>query len=684
MFVFMAVAMAAVVVAGVGNTTTTTNSSSSSGCADDLFFALQPAFVLGPMSMRTFVKGPTMCAQVTFPNAAATVRWVAVGFAKTAYMVNNPVTNVVVLNAATAITSLHLMQSYESVPVQPGVPSILQTQGSVTSGGAISFTFERPLASSTPFDVALDPAAMTNVLWGYGTYTWPAKHIECGDVQVTLASSTIVVKSVAYTPITPAIIVVTFAVMMGFGLLSTYETTWRRWSQAAVIAPSKRASPFRANPLKVGEAVVVLVYVGGGVVVCSNVYTTFIDHSELHRWSLALGHLALQSLAFLLLPVARGQHWELVFGTSHERLLKFHRWLGLFCVVTSTAHLVLSVANRVTVATVEPYGSQEAVPLFGLLAYVAFASMALLAFEPIRRAMYEVFYYYHRVASVVGLCFVMLHSSTVQFTMLFPLIVYGVSALGRVSAYWNHHDAAIAVDGSTSVVVTLPATAQTTKWATEVHPCAFFWVNVPAISLLQWHPFTAIITRDGKSISFCMKSMGAGGFVDRVVLHAATVQTLGVLVGGPYGKPSIELETFDVLVMVAGGVGITPILSVINRFSQTTTGTRTLHLFWVVRSAQDLLVAEGLMFPLPENVRATFYVSQAREDGTVRCRRSSDSVTYVHGKPVMGDIINNTRYLSVNATSVGVLACGPPSLVQEAQWFSHACGFAFHKEGFAF
>ncbi|ETW02539.1 hypothetical protein, variant [Aphanomyces invadans] len=645
-----------------GNATATTN---TSGCSDNLLFSLQPTFSLGPISMRTFIKDTTLCAQVIFPNAA-TVRWVSVGFSLTKYMVNTPVSNVVVFDVTTALMKQYLMKSYDSVPLQPGLPSIVQIHGSVAADGLLSFTFERPLVATTPYDIALDPAGVTQMIWGYALGQWPTKHVAFGDVQVLLGASQINDEGITYTSSTPMIVVIAFGVMVTLGLLAAYVNPWHRWSRVILIAPSKRVSMFYTDPFNVGEAAVVLVYVGGAIAICWIVHVQFNDHPPLHQWCLALGHLALQALASLLLPVARGHHWELAFGTSYERLLKFHRWLGLFCVATSGGHLVLNMVNGVNTTSSATYGTLQVVPLYGLLAFVAFASMTVLAWEPIRRSMYEVFYYYHRVASVVGLVFILLHCPTVQYTLICPLIAYGISAVGRIVAFWNRHEAVVTIDDSSSVLVTLPTSAQTTKWATQANPCSFFWVNVPSISLLEWHPFTAIVTRDGKSIAFCMKSMGAGGFVDRVVRHAATTPTLSLLVGGPYGKPSIHLTQYDVLVLVAGGVGITPMLNVINRHRHQP-GRQILHLFWVVRTANDLLLAEDLMFPLPSNVRATFYVSHARTGGVVICRRSCDSVTYVPGKPVMDEVVNTTRYLSVNSTSVGVLACGPPGLVLEAQ-----------------
>ncbi|KAG9402322.1 hypothetical protein AC1031_006946 [Aphanomyces cochlioides] len=375
-----------------------------------------------------------------------------------------------------------------------------------------------------------------------------------------------------------------------------------------------------------------------------------------HRFCMISGHVALVALVFLLLPVARGHHWELIFGTSHERILKMHRWLGMLCFVASAIHLIAALINNANIASTESYGVQQVKTLFGLLAFACFLTMTLLAIEPIRRRWYETFYYHHRVASVIGLVFVLLHSKTVQYAMILPLVIYVLS-----------------VHGTNTVLLKLPVTPQTTKWATTSNPCVFFWVNVPSVSRLEWHPFTAIVTPDGQSIAFCMKAPTPNGFVAKVVLQAIQATDSGklsIVVGGPYGKPALDVDNYANLVLIAGGIGITPMVNLINQFRHSQSKT-LLHLVWVVRKPE----APG------DNVRATFYVSGATTRGSI-VNSAGDDVVYAQGKPVLDEIINTSRY--TNNQSVGVLACGPPRLVHEAQWFSHNCGYDFHKEIFTF
>ncbi|RHY29221.1 hypothetical protein DYB32_005325 [Aphanomyces invadans] len=305
----------------------------AAGCADDGRFALQPAIPIGPMTMRTHVVNTTACVQVTYATAA-TVGWTSIGFAQTPYMVNSPVKNVVVFDSASATTKLYLMASYESrnVPEQPGPMSITPVRGSVANG-VISFTFERSLAAATEYDMALDPTGATCILWGYARRKWPDKHSDYGAVYITLSTSTLSDSDTIRPTDTPAIAAISFGIMVVLGLIVTYTTVGRGIVRKSLWAPRKHVSDVMPDPVTAGEAVIVLVYLGSMVVIALRVHRTFSDLDAKHLWCLIAGHVALQALVFLLLPVARGRHWEVAFGTSHDRVLKFHRWLGGFCVV---------------------------------------------------------------------------------------------------------------------------------------------------------------------------------------------------------------------------------------------------------------------------------------------------------------------------------------------------------------
>ncbi|OQR89421.1 transmembrane protein [Achlya hypogyna] len=654
---------------------------------------------LGPdMTIRSLVQGATVCFQVT--AALPSARWVSIGLAASSRMVNTPVSNAAVMEisaTATPTVKLYEIRGYSAsgVVLQSDQSSISVVQAAVANGVA-TFTFQRSLTSATAFDVALAENAPTNILWAHGTRAFPSYHDAAGVARIVLSATTgpaqvLSALPSAVTTYTTLIVAGAFVTMVLLGLVATHTGEWRSLNQKTLCAPPMSNNLLAgltqsAADTKCGELAVVAVYVATLVLVALSVKSQFTNATAMGALSLITGHLALVDLMLLLLPVARGKHWELVFGISHERILKFHRALGRSCVVYSTVHLVIN-ATAGGVSSRQPYGTQQVVPLYGFVSFVAFASMGLLALEPVRRRWYELFYYYHRIAAVVGIVFAMLHSRTVVYAMIFPVAIYGLSGLFRLRAFCNSFDATIDVHGTNTVTLVLPSTAQTKRWAATMNPCAFFWVCVPSVSATEWHPFSAIVTPDQDSIGFCMKAPSKGSFVDGV-FQAATkalyqdASTLRVRVGGPYGKPAVDVAAYDHVVLVAGGIGVTPMLSLLNQHRDKLDPTRhaQLELHWVVRHPDELLSADRLMFPLPAHVRVHLYATAATDAGSI-LSSTGETVHFGPGKPVLDELINRERFLGKKAC---VLACGPPGLVADAQRHARAVDVDFHKEVFLF
>ncbi|KAH9108651.1 hypothetical protein AeMF1_016195 [Aphanomyces euteiches] len=661
----------------------------SSPCTD-LSFVQQPAAVVGPLTVRSLVQGSSVCIQASLQSATA--KWIALAISRSFSMINVPNNNAIIFDAVKNVVQPYVLSDYSiaGVTLQADASSIA-VKAMTTADGLLSFTIERPLSSTSSYDVAVDPNVPTNVLWAYADTAWPSSHLDRGSVKLQFATSAgnisaPLVASVENSRIsthTAVIGAIAFAIIIVLGLLASYLIRWRFIHLSTLCAPSRRLHAFSwltkpFSDIKIGEVIVVLVYIGAMVAVGASINDRFPSASSNRLTSLISGHLALLSLMFLLLPVAKGEHWELIFGSSHERIVKLHRWLARIFVIAAIVHLVVNAKN-VDVTSSTKYGSQQVVPLYGFIAFVAFVSMSLAAIDPIRRKFFEVFYYYHRVASIVGLVFVFLHSVCIQYAMIFPVAIYGLAWLVRFPTFLDRFEATTEVLCSKTVLVTLPSTPRTAKWVQNSNPCVFFWVNIPSVSRYEWHPFSGIVTPDGKSIAFCMKALTPGGFVDKVVRQAnqQTKGSLTIYVDGPYGKPTLDVYAYDSLVLLAGGIGVTPMVSMFNRFRQSHSGP-SLHLYWVVRTPEELLAAETIMFPLPEFVKATFYVSEATEDGRVQTE-SGELISFVAGRPKMDEMLNPTDLFGKN---IAVMACGPPSLVQEAQWQARLCRLDFHKEVF--
>lgn len=95
------------------------------------------------------------------------------------------------------------------------------------------------------------------------------------------------------------------------------------------------------------------------------------------------------------------------------------------------------------------------------------------------------------------------------------------------------------------------------------------FINIPSISKLQWHPFTITSHSDlePETLSIVIKCEGTWSSKLYQTLSSssssAITDHLQVSLEGPYGPASTSFLQFDTLVMISGGSGITPFISII-------------------------------------------------------------------------------------------------------------------------
>ncbi|KAL6127155.1 hypothetical protein ACLB2K_075198 [Fragaria x ananassa] len=142
-------------------------------------------------------------------------------------------------------------------------------------------------------------------------------------------------------------------------------------------------------------------------------------------------------------------------------------------------------------------------------------------------------------------------------------------------------------------------------------PTSMMFLNVPAISKLQWHPFTitSISNMDPDNLSVVIKSEGS--WTQNLYQKFASSSTcpidhLEVSVEGPYGPASNNLLRHDTIVMVSGGSGITPMISIIRELlSQAIdSGKKTPHVLLITafKKSLDLTMLDLILPPSGTNL----------------------------------------------------------------------------------
>lgn len=681
------------------------------------------------LSLNYQVNGERICIRMRSSEGT----FLSIGVSSTNLMVNpTPNHNAVVYSVDDPLQfpQVYLLsgRSTAQVVLDPASESILPHSAS-TVNGQLEMTFDRALLPTEASDVEISLTQPTFILFAYGT-NWPISSHNSGGRGVaqlqfranrggggSSEDDVTLVKGPFITTLTVPIALGAIVFLCVIGAL-VHHTAIRTTTLGHAMLQFRMGQPpvnkrhvlhtltldFFPSLLdfKWGEFMVVLIYILTNIVVVTNVYESFDGQGPSTVLSMATGHVAGVNLMFLMLPISKWPVWKWAFGISVDRVIKFHRILARLFLIAATAHLVLSYETCGLLST-DSCRNQNVVPAYGFLAFVAFASMALLAIEPVRRRLYEVFFFYHKFAAIVGLAFAILHSETLSLILIAPIAVYVIGFCRRLQGFFNCTRIGTVVTSRDVIFVQLETSNQTVKWSRSMSPGSFFWICNPEVSKTQWHPFSAITSPTGNTIGFALKKGSNNSYVSRFVQTLSHTGSGGKLyVDGPYGELSINPREYQSLVLIAGGIGITPLLSIINQSKWNTVYKSVQHLtlIWTVRSPKDLLCCDEYLFsswsndadnvyvsiqtpgqrnttPREDSMKREFrfYVSSASSSGSVASKFRAGRIKYKAGRP-------NFSHLTKKGSNTAVIACGPEPMLDDAQRMASANRFDFHKEVF--
>ncbi|KAL9854984.1 putative ferric reduction oxidase 1 [Arabidopsis thaliana] len=273
-------------------------------------------------------------------------------------------------------------------------------------------------------------------------------------------------------------------------------------------------------------------------------------------------------LAFLFYPVARGSSLLAAVGLTSESSIKYHIWLGHLVMIIFTSHglcyFIYWISKNQLVSKMLEWDRTAVSNLAGEIALVAGLMMWVTTYPKIRRRLFEVFFYSHYLYIVFMLFFVF-HVGISH--ALIPLPGFYIFLVDRFLRFLQSRNNVKLVSARV-----LPCDTVELNFSKNpmlmYSPTSTMFVNIPSISKLQWHPFTIISSSklEPETLSVMIKSQGKWSTKLYDMLSSSSsdqINRLAVSVEGPYGPSSTDFLRHESLVMVSGGSGITPFISIV-------------------------------------------------------------------------------------------------------------------------
>eukprot|EP00741_Cyanophora_paradoxa_P024940 tig00000056_g24074.t1 len=256
--------------------------------------------------------------------------------------------------------------------------------------------------------------------------------------------------------------------------------------------------------------------------------------------------------------------------------------------------------------------------LAGVVSGACMLVIALTSVAIVRRKAFELFFYVHQLF-VVAIVFAALHHRS---NIWYALPGTALFLLDRGTRFWSGTLRPAALASARLLPGGIVELQICKKGMKCRDPGQFVFLNFPAISRLQWHPFSISSTPADGACTVHIRPRGPGSWTGRL---AALVQrdptSLRVRLEGPYGRPSVPFGRYESVALVAGGIGVAPVLSALGWLTKSPALRRVRMLF----VARDSDLADCFAGQI-EGLRAAFAANGVDHKLEVHVTRPRGSV----------------------------------------------------------
>ncbi|KAI7753625.1 hypothetical protein M8C21_025489 [Ambrosia artemisiifolia] len=330
---------------------------------------------------------------------------------------------------------------------------------------------------------------------------------------------------------------------------------------------------------------------------------------------LRFGLIGLICMAFLFLPVARGSVLLRLIDIPFEHATRYHVWLGHLTMLLFTLHgLFYVIAWAIQGRLIEELTDWKKIGIAnlpGVISLVAGLFMWVTSLPPVRRLNFELFFYTQQLY-VIFVVFLAMHVGDFVFSIAAAGIF--LFMLDRFLRFFQSRktvdiiSAKCLPSGTVELVISKPEGLQ-------YNALGWVFIQIRQLSWLQWHPFSVSSSPlDGKHhLAVLIKVLG--DWTEKLRGHITSVpgekekdESQGLLqpnlslkasIEGPYGHESPYHLTYENLILVAGGIGISPFVAILSDILHRIRDSkpcmpRNILIVWAIKNSDELPLLHSL------------------------------------------------------------------------------------------
>jgi len=402
-----------------------------------------------------------------------------------------------------------------------------------------------------------------------------------------------------------------------------------------------------------------------------------------------LGNWIILNLACTLFPIARNSIFSILLGISHYKLLYLHRILSILCIVSVIIKFIsVTIMYDPSFLFLVKYRTGGS-PLMGTIASILFLFCGIFSLNTIRKNWFELFYYSHRILSVSIVLFSSLHYISSLYYLLPSIILYLIDLIVRMYHTYTSIYVRLKNKGIEKYETDCTFIDITFLKKVKTYPsCYFFICFYKDISRFEWHPLS-VVSNSYDTITFCTKNIGKDSWTGRLFNLARDTLIINdkkVYIQGPYGNLSINYKNnnYENIFIIAGGIGITPLISVLEDINslykkQKLSNLKKVYIFWIMKDISLFDSFRKYFMELNKNI-FKFKIYTTKNKTIFESYIDTDSFVFINERPNMSYILN-MQFTKQNKNNA-IITCGPVSLTNDIANISEQFGIDISIENF--